>query len=239
MADRLHKVLAHYGIASRRGAEAMIAAGRVRVNGAIAQPGQSVDPDRDRILVDGQDLRPPQRPPLRHILLHKPLGVVSTCQDPQGRPTVLDCLPPALRQGQGLHPVGRLDVQSTGALLITNDGDLTLRLTHPRHPIAKTYQVWVQGHPSPQVLEQWRSGILLDGKPTLPAQVRPLKRTPHSTHLEIQLREGRNRQIRRMAEQLGHPVERLHRSAIGSIVVAPLKPGQWRFLQPPDLAALR
>lgn len=230
MADRLQKVLAQQGIASRRRAESLIEAGRVRVNGQPAHLGQKVDPQQDSIEVDGVLLKTQQKPEYLYILLHKPLGVVSTCADPQGRPTVLEYLPPDLRQGRGLHPVGRLDFNSTGALLLTNDGDFTFRLTHPRHPIAKTYRVWVQGQPAPAVLKHWRSGVLLDGQRTQPATVKICEQTPHETCLHIQLWEGRNRQIRRVAEQLGHPVLKLHRTAIGPLTLAALPSGQWRFL---------
>ncbi|MGA1474378.1 MAG: pseudouridine synthase [Prochlorothrix sp.] len=230
MADRLQKVLAHQGIASRRRAEELIVAGRVRVNGQVAHLGQKVDPQQDFIELDGVSLQTHPKPEHLYILLHKPLGVVSTCADPQGRPTVLDHLPSTLHQGQGLHPVGRLDFNSTGALLLSNDGDFTFRLTHPRHPIAKTYRVWVQGHPSPDSLQRWRSGLPLDGKLTLPATVKRVQQKPDRTCLQIQLWEGRNRQIRRVAEQLGHPVLRLHRTAIGPLSLDPLPPGQWRHL---------
>ncbi|MBF2097653.1 MAG: rRNA pseudouridine synthase [Gloeomargaritaceae cyanobacterium C42_A2020_066] len=215
--ERLQKVLASRGIASRRHAEALIQAGRVRLNGQVACLGQSADPEQDQIEVDGRPL--PPLPEKTYCLLHKPVGVVTTCHDPQGRPTVLSLLPTALTHRRGLHPVGRLDADSSGALLLTNDGDLTLALTHPRHPVLKTYQVWVQGRPSVAALAQWRRGILLDGRPTLPAQVHVLNSQADRTWLEIGLREGRNRQIRRVAAHLGYPVLALHRQAIGEIVL--------------------
>ncbi|HEY9658706.1 MAG TPA: pseudouridine synthase, partial [Allocoleopsis sp.] len=149
MTERLQKILSQWGIASRRQAEQMILAGRVRLNGEVVQLGQQADPDRDRIEVDGKLIQAVERPARVYFLLHKPLGVVSTCDDPQGRPTVLDLLPAVLQHHSGIHPVGRLDVNSTGALLLTNDGDLTFCLTHPRHAIPKTYHVWVEGHPTP------------------------------------------------------------------------------------------
>lgn len=218
--ERLQKVLAQFGIASRRHAEQLIAAGRVVVNDAIAQLGQKVDPQRDRILVDGVAVNSAQRPDRIYLLMNKPLGVISTCDDPHAKRTVLDLLPASLRQGQGIHPVGRLDADSTGALLLTNDGNLTFVLTHPRHHIPKTYHVWVAGHPSEATLEQWRQGVWLGDRLTRPAQVRVIRRHPQpKTLLEIVLREGRNRQIRRVAAQLGHPVQQLHRIAIGEIVL--------------------
>lgn len=219
--ERLQKILAQWGIASRRQAEEMIVAGRVRVNGNIVQLGQKADPDIDRIEVDGVPVTATERPQSVYLLLHKPAGVVSTCSDPRDRSKVLDLLPPKLRYGQGIHPVGRLDADSTGALLLTNDGKLTFCLTHPRHSISKTYQVWVQGHPPESVLQVWRQGIILSGRKTMPAQVQILDRTRDQTMLEVILSEGRNRQIRRTADQLGYPVMRLHRTAIGSIQLQP------------------
>lgn len=215
---RLQKILAQWGVASRRQAEQMILAGRITVNNTPAQLGQRVDPDGDEISVDGVviNLAPP--PERLYLLMNKPAGVVTTCDDPRSRRTVLDLLPPSLRQGQGVHPVGRLDADSTGALLLTNDGNLTFYLTHPRHHIPKTYRVWIAGYPSEAILRQWRQGVLLDDRPTLPADVQVLQHHPdQKTLLEIVLREGRNRQIRRVAEQLRHPVLSLHRIAIGEI----------------------
>lgn len=238
MAERLQKILSQWGIASRRQAEEMILAGRVRLNGEVSELGQRADPDRDRIEVDGYPVQPRDRPSLCYLLLHKPLGVVSTCHDPQGRKTVLDLLPPEWQGDLGLHPVGRLDVQSTGALLLTNDGELTFALTHPSHEIAKTYRVWVRGQPSATSLQQWRGGVFLDGRRTLPAAVQVIHRDPDKTELKIQLREGRNRQIRRVAEQLGHPVLRLHRVAIGAIALGDLPVGGVRSLTPAEIALL-
>lgn len=230
MDERLQKIMAQWGIASRRHAEEMIQAGRVRVNGNLAQLGQKADPTCDQIEVDGKLIKPDHRPRLIYLLLNKPIGVVSTCLDPNGRPTVLDLLPRKMRVGQGIHPVGRLDADSTGALLLTNDGELTFRLTHPRHFIPKTYQVWVAGNPPNSILQAWRQGVLLAGKKTLPAQVRYIQQNiNHQTLLEVILYEGRNRQIRRVAEQLGYPVIKLHRTAIGSIQLQP--PGQSPLLE--------
>lgn len=217
MAERLQKILSQWGIASRRHAEKMILAGRVRVNGAIAQLGQTVNPPSDIITVDGNVLQGASRPQPLYLLLNKPLGVISTCHDPQGRRTVLDLLPPELTVGTGLHPVGRLDANSTGAILLTNDGELTLRLTHPRYHLPKTYRVWVEGHPPDKILQQWRQGVILDGKKTQPAQVEIRQRSADQTLLKITIQEGKKRQIRRIAEMLGCPVVHLHRIKIGSI----------------------
>jgi len=244
MEERLQKILSQWGLASRRQAEQMILDGRVMLNGTIAILGQKADPERDTIEVDRQLVQAAERPQQVYLLLHKPAGVVSSCHDPWQRPTVLHLLPPDLRY---LYPVGRLDVDSTGALLLTNDGQLTFCLTHPRHQVDKTYHVWLQGHPSESVLQIWRDGVDLAGRPTLPAQIRVLERRlgPHpQTKLEIILREGRNRQIRRVAEQLGYPVLQLHRIAIGPVQLQPdhepeLPSGDHRPLKHTELEFLR
>lgn len=238
MQERLQKVLSQWGLASRRQAEQIILQGRVRVNGAIAQVGQKADPTADTIEVDGQPLLIQSKPSKTYLLLNKPAGVVSTCSDPQGRKTVLDLLPQNL-QNQGLHPVGRLDTDSTGALLMTNDGALTHQLTHPRHNIPKTYHVRVQGCPSAEILQAWRQGVDLEGRKTRPADVRVIQQQETtSTLLEIVLREGRNRQIRRIAEQLGHPVISLHRISIGSVQLSRLERGRLRYLSSQEVITL-
>lgn len=245
MSERVQKILSQWGIASRRKAEQMILEGRVHINGQCAELGQKVDLSHDQIWVDGQRLHRAHQPPLVYILLHKPIGVVCTCDDPAHRATVLDLLPPELRQGQGLHPVGRLDVDSTGALLLTNDGDLTFALTHPRHHIPKVYRVWVQGYPSAAAIAQWRQGLWLDGQKTLPAQVQiRRKHLQGKTLLEVVLREGRNRQIRRVADALGYPVLQLERTAIGPIQLHPkqgpdLAYGCYRMLTETEVGLLR
>lgn len=275
--QRLQKVLAQWGLASRRHAEEWIAAGRVRVNGQVAPIGCVVDPQVDRIEVDGRPVGSADRPDLIYLLLHKPARVLSACADDRQRPTVLDLLPRSLVQQTGIHPVGRLDWDSTGALLLTNDGDLTHALTHPRFHLPKTYRVWVQGQPTAATLEQWRSGVLLDGRKTLPADVRWLQTIPSPprkaavpsppggagrsgkftnsrrdprptaadrTELEIVLVEGRNRQIRRVAELFGHPVIKLHRIAIDFVTLRSpdgdlLPSGSHRHLTPTEVQALR
>jgi pseudouridine synthase len=246
MEDRLQKILAQWGIASRRHAEQMIVAGRVQVNGQVATLGQKTDPERDRISVDGQILGQAHRPELLYILLNKPLNYVTTCHDPWGRPTVLDLLPLAYQQS-GLHPVGRLDAQSTGVLLLTNDGDLTFHLTHPTHSVSKTYEVQVRGTPSADALAQWRKGVLLEGRMTRPAQVRVIpsgRGDRRTTHLEIVLQEGRKRQIRLVANSLGHPVLKLHRTQIGPLGLEDssgriLDLGGCRVLTPSEIEELR
>ncbi|MBP0022114.1 MAG: rRNA pseudouridine synthase [Cyanobacteria bacterium SBLK] len=243
MQERVQKIISQYGIASRRQAEAAILAGRVRVNGQLAYLGQKADLlAGDRLEIDGLAIAA-QPPDKVYILLNKPKGVVCTCRDPQKRKTVLDLLPPQYRQGEGIHPVGRLDINSTGALILTNDGDFTLALTHPRYHLPKTYRVWVKGHPSQSILQQWRQGVILLGRTTLPARVDILKCNENGTCLEIVLKEGKNRQIRRIAEQLGYPVMRLHRSAIGSLSLKSrdlpfLKPGCYRLLSESEIRIL-
>lgn len=236
--ERLQKILSQWGIASRRQAEQLIRDGRVRLNGTVAELGHKADPSHDRIEVDGRLIQPVDRPELQYLLLHKPAHVVTTRDDPQKRRTVMHFLPFPLKQA-GLHPVGRLDTDSTGALLLTNDGEVTFCLTHPRHSIAKTYHVWVEGHPIDSKLEQWRRGVLLDGRLTRSAQVEVLRQTATQTCLEIVLREGRNRQIRRVAEQLGHPVVSLHRVAIGEIQLGALPLGQVRPLSAKEIEFLQ
>jgi 23S rRNA pseudouridine2605 synthase len=243
MNQRLQKILSQWGVASRRQAEQMILDGRVRLNGAVGSLGQKANPEHDQIEVDGILLQSINRPQLAYLLMHKPLGVVSTCSDPWNRKTVLDLLPDPFRNA-GIHPVGRLDAVSTGALLLTNDGEVTFCLTHPSHSISKTYHVWVQGHPSDSVLEQWRrGGIMLEDRPTRPAKLGVLQ-SVHcegtiQTLLEVVLQEGRNRQIRRVAAQLGYPVLRLHRVAIGSIRLGRLPPGQFRPLTRTEIDSLK
>ncbi|MGK7885632.1 MAG: pseudouridine synthase, partial [Crocosphaera sp.] len=230
--------------ASRRRAEDMIMAGRVKLNGKIVTLGDKADPSCDRLEVDGKLIKPDQRPQLIYILLNKPVGVVSTCDDPQNRSIVLDLLPKKLTQGTGIHPVGRLDFNSSGALLLTNDGDLTLKLTHPRYHLPKTYEVWVKGHPPEETLQQWREGIMLMGKKTLPAEVEVIDRSNRETHLKVILTEGRNRQIRRIVEQLGFRVLRLHRTAIDNLNISPanknsLRSGHYRLLTPSEIDFLK
>lgn len=244
MGVKLQKILSQWGIASRRQAEEMIRHSRVQVNGELAHIGQKVDLQVDIITVDGEPVLPKKPPKKLYLLLHKPPGVVTTCDDPQGRPTVLDLLPRELRKGKGIHPVGRLDADSTGALILTNDGELTFRLTHPRHSVSKTYRVLVKGHPSETVLQEWRRGVVLDGKKTRPAKVRLVKKMASSSELEIILKEGRKRQIRLVAKQMGYPVIKLHRTAIGQIKLntstqESLSPGQYRHLKDFEVSFLQ
>jgi pseudouridine synthase len=235
-AERLQKLIAAAGLCSRRAAEELLRQGRVRVNGTAADLGDRADPIGDTITVDGRPLQA-AAPPLL-LLLNKPAGVVSSCRDPQGRTTVLDLLPPALRRGQGLHPVGRLDADSRGALLLTHQGDLTLHLTHPRYGHRKTYQVWVAGQPGSAQLQRWAAGVPLEEGPSQPVAVKLLRRRSDRSLLELEMGEGRNRQIRRTAALLGHPVLDLQRVAIGPLALADLPEGQWRHLERREWEAL-
>lgn len=226
--ERLQKLMAAAGLCSRRRAEDLLRAGRVQVNGATARIGDSADPTSDLVVVDGEPLAPPAEPLL--LLLNKPVGVLCSCSDPRGRPTVLELLPPELQRGRGLHPIGRLDADSRGALLLTNQGDLTLRLSHPRHGHRKLYQVQVAGSPSRASLARWAAGMPLDGQASQPVGLRVLQRSARSTCLELEMGEGRNRQIRRTAQLLGHPVQDLQRIGIGGLRLGTLPEGSWRAL---------
>ena len=240
-AERLQKLMAAAGLCSRRQAETLLRQGLVQVNGALAQLGDRADPASDRISVRGQALAARPEPML--LLVNKPVGVLCSCRDPRGRPTVLELLPAELRQGRGLHPVGRLDADSRGALLLSNQGDLTLRLSHPRYGHRKTYRVWVEGRPSAQALARWAAGVPLDGQPSQPVGLRLIQQTnqqtSQATELELVMGEGRNRQIRRTAALLGHPVLDLQRWAIGSLRLADLPEGGWRRLDHQEWQALK
>jgi pseudouridine synthase len=227
-AERLQKLIAAAGLGSRRSAETLLRNGRVAVNGQVAGLGDRADPQQDHIEVDGRPLRRASAPLL--LLLNKPAGVLCSCHDPDSRPTVLDLLPADLRRGRGLHPVGRLDADSRGALLLTNQGKLTLRLTHPRYGHTKTYQVWVAGEPAPANLRRWAAGVPLEEGPSQPVGVTLLRRSSGRSLLELRMSEGRNRQIRRTAALLGHPVLDLCRVAIGTLTLADLPEGGWRHL---------
>ncbi|PZU97679.1 MAG: pseudouridine synthase [Pseudanabaena sp.] len=240
MLERLQKILSRYSLASRREAEKIILSGRVIVNGKIVKElGTKADSEIDQILVDGKllDIKSPQ--PI-YLLLNKPTGIVCTCADPQNRKTVIDILP---HKYQHLYPVGRLDYNSSGALILTNDGNFANHMMHPRHHVPKTYHVWVKDIPKPKTLEHWREGVLLDERVTIPADVDILQidRTQNQfpkTLLKIILSEGRNRQIRRVADQLGHPVLKLHRVAIASISIDGINAGEFRMLSDREIKSL-
>jgi 23S rRNA pseudouridine2605 synthase len=237
--ERLQKVLAHAGVASRRHAEALITAGRVTVNGAVVRElGTRVDPAHDEVRVDGAPLRPPAAH--TYVLLNKPRDAVTTARDPQGRRTVLDLLPPELRTRR-IYPVGRLDRETEGLLLLTDDGDLALRLTHPRYALPKVYEALVAAEPPWAALDQLRRGMDLPGdeRPTAPARARVLGADREGTWIEVEIHEGRNRQVRRMLDEVGYPVLRLRRVRVGPLALGSLRPGAWRVLTTDEVAALR
>ena len=224
---RLNAYLARAGVASRRKADDLIKAGRVTVNG---EPGQlnTFVRQRDVVQVDGRRVEKQQ---LTYLLLNKPRDTVTTASDPQGRKTVVELVPGETR----VVPVGRLDVDTTGALLLTNDGELAHRLAHPRYGVEKAYVVEVEGEPTDATLEQLRAGVELDDGPTAPAKVRRLMKNI----LELTIHEGRNRQVKRMLEAVGHPVTRLHRSEYAGLDVDGLEPGRWRELTSDEVERLR
>lgn len=233
MGERLQKIMARAGIGSRRSCEAIIAEGRVTVNGKIAALGMKADPGKDRILVDGKPISPGQS--LVYIALNKPRGVLSTVGTDDQRKTVCDLVPIPER----VFPVGRLDVDSEGLILLTNDGELTNRLTHPRYGHEKEYRVLVARQPDDEQLAAWRRGVVLsDGYRTAPASVHVESNFGKGTWLRIIMREGRKRQIRETGSQIGLPVVRIIRVRIGSLHLGSLKPRQWRYLAFDEVKAL-
>jgi len=228
---RLNAFLARAGVASRRRADDLIAEGRVRVNG---EPGrfETVVGSRDVVEVDGQRV---SAEPLAHVLLHKPAGVVTTARDPQGRPTVVGLVP----REPHVVPVGRLDLDTTGALLLTNEGKLAHRLAHPRYGVEKVYEAQVEGRPSAGALGALRSGVELEDGRTAPARARLLRRGSGSALLELTLHEGRKHQVKRMCEAVGHPARRLHRSRYAGLDLGGLALGGWRALTRAEVAGLR
>jgi 23S rRNA pseudouridine2605 synthase len=232
--ERLQKVLARAGVGSRRTNEMLIAEGRVTVNGEVAVLGRRVDPGRDRVGLDGVPVVVDAT--VVHWVLNKPAGYVTTAHDTHGRPTVLDLVPGEPR----VFPVGRLDLETEGLLLLTNDGDLAQLLTHPRHGVEKEYFVEVEGKPSPAALRRLREGVELDDGPTLPARARIVQESPAltTTALAIVVKEGRKRMVRRMCATVGHPVVRLARTRIGPLRDPRLAPGTWRALTTEEVRAL-
>jgi 23S rRNA pseudouridine2605 synthase len=229
--DRLQKILSQAGIASRRASEKLMLEGRVSVNGAtITELGTKADLSRDDIRVDGRRVKAPERH--RYLLLNKPRGYVTTRSDPEKRATVLDLLK-SVREY--VYPVGRLDYDSEGLLILTNDGDLAARLTHPRHGVPRVYEARLLGTPDAHDLGRLAKGVTIDGKRTEPAHVVVIG----PGHLRITVHEGRNRQIRKMCDAIGHPVKALRRIAVGPIRDAKLKPGQWRELTTQEVERLR
>ncbi len=229
---RVQKILAAGGLGSRRACEDLIRAGRVQVDGATVCLGDRADPERARVCVDGVPV--PTRGDLVYLLLCKPVGVVTSARDPMGRRTVIDLVGDVGR----VFPVGRLDMDTEGLLLLTNDGDLAQLLTHPSHGVAKTYVAEVLGVPGRDALRRLRDGVELEDGRTAPARARLVARKAERAVLELTLHEGRNRQVRRMCEAIGHPVERLVRTRIGPLRDRALRPGDWRPLRASEVRAL-
>lgn len=242
MQERLQKILSAAGIASRRAAEAFIREGRVTVNGeTVTELGSKADPDSDDIRVDGRRVKVASR--RRYILLYKPRGYITSRSDPQRRPTVIDLLAKGGVRDY-VYPVGRLDYESEGLLLLTSDGDLAAKLTHPSHGVAREYEARVRGVPDRHAIERLRKGVMLDGRSTAPAEVE-LRKVAESAAggeqavLSLTIHEGRNRQVRRMCEAVGHPVVRLRRVRIGPITDPHIRPGEFRDLSSKEIAALK
>ena len=237
--ERLQKIIAHAGFASRREAEAMIREGRVTVNGRVVDElGSKADPIHDHIKVDGKLITRPETH--RYILLYKPKEVMTTVEDPQGRKTVIDLIKGVRER---IYPVGRLDFHSEGLILLTNDGDLAFKVSHPKHGSVKTYHVKVRGVPTERIVEKLERGITIDGKRTLPCEIARMKTTGRgddegNSWYEVRLREGRTQQIRKMFQAVGHPVSKLRRVAIGPIADPKLSAGDWRELSPKEVRML-
>lgn len=233
--ERLQKFLAHAGIASRRTCEELISSGKVKVNGLVVREmGVKVDPEKDRVEVAGKDVRIEEEK--YYLVLNKPKGYVTTLRDPQKRPKVGDLLEDVKAR---VYPVGRLDFDTSGLLLMTNDGDITYRLTHPKHEIGKTYVALVKGVPDQDKLKRFQKGLRLADGVTAPAKVKLLKKQGSNCLLEITIYEGRNRQIRRMCETIGHPVLELKRVSMGFLNVDGLETGKYRYLTRSEIAKLK
>ena len=232
MEERLQKLLSAAGVCSRRTAEDYLTARRVTVNGRTARLGQKADPDRDRILVDGRPLAPRAEPV--YLLLNKPRGYVTTLSDEKGRRTVAELVADC---GQRVYPVGRLDLDSEGLLLLTNDGDWAQRLLHPKHEVEKTYHVSVSG-PVAGAAERLAAVTDLEGEPIRPARVEVLRQTAGTAVLAVTIHEGKNRQIRRMCAQCGLTVKRLRRVREGTVELGTLPPGKWRYLTEEELKSI-
>lgn len=233
MEERLQKILAQAGLGSRRACEELISEGRVTVNGRTASLGQKADARADAIVVDGTPIARAERH--RYVILHKPRGVVSSLDAQGDRHTVIDLVPFPER----LYPVGRLDMDSEGLILLTNDGELTNRITHPRYETEKEYRVLVRGTPDEERLATWRRGVVIEGQRTAPAKVFRQERTGDSTWLRVIMHEGRKHEIRDIGIALGLPVQRLIRVRLGSVLLGTLKSGEWRELTTAEVNSLR
>jgi pseudouridine synthase len=236
MEMRLNKFLAHAGVCSRREADRMIVDGLVRVNGRIVQElGLKIDSSRDRVVADGRTVQAESEGPV-FVLLFKPAGPVVSVKDPFGRPTVMDLLP---KLAARVYPVGRLDAETDGVLLLTNDGETAHRLTHPRYGVPKVYEALVEGQAAEEDLDKVRRGLFLEGRRTAPARVRVLRRGSDWTLVGLEIHEGRKREIRKLLDAVGHRVTKLRRVAFAGLTLEGLKPGQWRLLKNREIDRLR
>ncbi len=234
MSVRLQKFLSECGVASRRASEQLITAGRVRVNGDVALIGSSVVPEADAVTVDGQDVRQVERK--LYVLLNKPRGTVTTASDTHGRKTVLECLNGV---NERLFPVGRLDMDVEGVLLLTNDGELAHRLMHPSHEVEKVYHATVKGIVADEALAKLERGVMLEDGMTAPAKAQRIHTEHGTSRIELTLHEGRKREVKRMCEAVGHPVISLKRIAFANLMGGHLRPGEWRYLTLQEVRLLR
>ena len=233
--ERLQKVMAKAGVASRRRSEELILRGHVEIDGKIVREmGVKIDPTVNKISVFGKEIS--VKAPREYIILNKPSGYLTTVKDPYNRPTVMQLVGDP---EYGLFPVGRLDQKTTGLLILTNDGDLAYRLTHPKHKVAKVYEVEVRGAPDPKAIWKLRNGVILEDGKTRPAEVSIINRGPGSSILTITIHEGKKRQVRRMCQAINHPVIKLNRLSIGPIELGDLESGHWRYLEANELAKLK
>lgn len=230
---RLQKYMAQCGVASRRHSEELIRAGKVRVNGKVITEMGVLVSDKDKVEIDGKPIK--KESGKIYIMLNKPEGYITSVIDPRGRETVLDLITGV---DERIYPVGRLDYDTTGLLLLTNDGDFAYRATHPGKEVSKTYIAEVMGTPSNEVLKTLRRGVLIDGRPTSPAGVEVVEMKDKSTVLKIVIHEGRNRQVKKMCEAVGHKVIKLSRIKFGNLSLGNLKPGQWRYLKPSEVSSI-
>lgn len=234
MTERLQKVMSEFGVASRRKAEEMIADGRVKVNGClVTEPGIKVDKDKDVIEVDGKIIKGSESKV--YVLLNKPVGYITSAKDQFGRPTVLDLLKGVCVR---VFPIGRLDYDTEGLLLLTNDGDLTYRITHPKHNIDKTYRALIRGEAGQKDIEAFSRGMAIEGYVTSPARLEIIRYSKGNSIVDITIHEGKNRQVRKMCSAIGHEVIRLKRVRIGKLGLGPLKTGEWRYLNDSEIQYL-
>ena len=235
MTERLQKVMAEFGVASRRKSEEMIAAGRVKVNGIqVTEPGSKVDKEKDIIEIDGKIIKGTEKKV--YILLNKPVGYITSAKDQFGRPTVLDLLTGVCIR---VFPIGRLDYDTEGLLLLTNDGELTYEITHPKHNIDKTYRALIKGEADSEDIEAFGRGLAIEDYVTSPARLEIIKHTKGNSIVEITIHEGKNRQVRKMCTAIGHEVIRLKRIRIGKMSLGGLKPGEWRYLTDAEIEYLK